>query len=334
MGITTLVVIAIGIAVAYIFLSGSGVKLFGKKEHKVKASKSNEEKYKDVIPQEKEKKKEKEEKKEQKVKLGKAVKKEKLKDEIKKELDSKTTSVPMPSGTAKVTKITKEDFEKNNMAVPTSLLTEEEKKQATAKTLPKAKEQPHKPYDFGFGESKRPSPFDDIGGFGSKNPFDDFGASKNPFGSPKPLGADGIDAMFDTEDDEDDPFAGVDIDNLLSELRAENGAKSEDGLPKFPKPAGIPAMSAMPKSESKYNQFSRDDYFAPQPSFAKASGESPFTGKSLRERFEEVFGNKFEEMGGTELGKEVLIGDILGGPRATANRAKRAEREKRNKWMH
>ncbi len=306
MSLTTIIVVVAIIAVLYLVFSGSGAKLFKKKEHKVKASKSNEEKFKDVIPKEKEKK-------ETKVKITKTAKKEKLKEDIKKELDEKKggnnadaehkSSVFEPvSGEAKVTKITKEDFLKSNMEVPASLLTEEEKKQATAKSLPKAKEQPSSPYDFSLDDD------DPILG---KDPFDLQTSS-----------GDALDSMFGDLDD--DPFAGVDIDALLNELKSETGDDSFAPQP----------TSKLIKAENKFEQKTKSDYFTPTPSFSGVKGtDNPFTGKTLNERFEEVFGTSYENMGGTELGKEIIIGDILSGNRATLNRTKRAEREKRRKWM-
>lgn len=299
----TVVALIVAVLVLYMFLSGNGIKfkIFKKKEHKVKASKSNEEKYKDVIP------KEKPEKKETQTKFLDSAKKEKIKSDIKKEISEavgkpkEVQTAPKPAGT--VTKITKEDFLKNNITLPsTSPFMEDEKKSGVV--LPKAKEQPSKPYDFEIGDDDMPDPFEGIG----------------------------------VEDnDESDPFAGVDIDALLNSSDEEFNAfldgklggaenKKSETLPLQPKR----------ETENKFNQLDAKDYFG------TASGDSfseekfydgPLTNKTLGDRFEEVFGDKFREMGGTEQGKEIIVGDILSAPRSEVNKMKRIEREKRKKWM-
>ena len=303
MSIITIVAIIIAVVVLYMFLSGNGInfKIFKKKEHKVKASKSNEEKYKDVIP------KEKPEKKETKTKFLDSAKKEKIKSEIKKEISetvwkSKDVQVaPQPTGT--VTKITKEDFLKNNITLPSSSsFMEDEKKSGVV--LPKAKEQPSKPYDFGLGD-------DDM-----HDPFEDFGIEDN---------------------DESDPFAGVDIDALLNSSDDEFDAFLDGSLGGVSnKKSDSLSQKQKTEPENKFNQLDAKEYFggADSNNFStEKSYDAPLTNKTLGDRFEEVFGDKFREMGGTEQGKEIIVGDILSSPRSEINKMKRAEREKRNKWM-
>lgn len=303
MPIITIIAIIVAVVVLYIFLSGNGIKfkIFGKKEHKVKASKSNEEKYKDVLP------KEKAEKKEPKTKFFSSAKKEKIKNDIKKELTesvakSKEASVPASKGT--VTKITKEDFIKNNISLPSGSLFGDDDKKNTAVVLPKAKEQPYKPYDFGISEEDMSDPFGMTGG---------------------------------DSQDEQDPFSGVDIDALLNSsdedfdafLDGKFGLGAEEKNDK-------PTQTGDQLSDKKYSQLDAKEYFS-----NKAFGENtkpqeysaPIINKTLGDRFEEVFGDKFREMGGTEQGKEVIVSDILGAPRSEINKMKRAEREKRKKWM-
>lgn len=304
----TILGVAIIVLVIYFFLSGKElkIKLFGKKEHKVKASKSNEEKYKDVIPKEKEKKEKKE--KEKKTKFSNSAKKEKIKQEIKKEISETLVDAKKNEGTgsATVSKITKEDFAKNNIQLPSSSnLSTEEKKSGVV--LPKDKEQPSKPYDFGFGNSD----------------------------SDLFSGLDG--------EDENDPFAGIDIDELLNSSDEEfdaflekriTGNKSGDVGEFGGKGLDLDYEPPKPKKDfPKYNQFNADEYFESSAEQRDFENENPFTNKTLGDRFEEVFGEKFREMGGTELGKEIIISDILGSPRSEINKAKRIEREKRKKWM-
>ncbi len=315
--IPTILIVVFIIVVIYFFLSGKEIKikLFGKKEHKVKASKSNEEKYKDVIPKEKEKK----EKKEKKTKFSNAVKKEKIKQEIKKEIfetldDAKKSEA---SSGATVTKITKEDFIKNNIQLPSSSnLASEDKKPGVV--LPKDKEQPSKPYDFGLGS-------------GDADPFAGLSGDSDPFA--------GL-----SDGDDTDPFAGIDIDELLNSSDEEfdaflekrmGGGKSESTESVNPYGLDLGENKKMPKSETpKFNQLSASDYFNKDSDGGVVVGNSKgFSGRTLGDRFEEVFGEKFREMGGTEQGKEIIISDILGSPRSEINKAKRAEREKRKKWM-
>lgn len=300
---STILVLVVVAVIGYFILSANGVKLFKKKEHKVKAKKSNEEKYEEVLPKEKKEKKS--------VKISDDAKKEKLKDDIKKELNDKaldkTKSTAVSKGT--VSKITKEDFMKNNIEVPTTsnLLSDEEKKAMTAKTLPKAKEQPSKPYDFGF-----PDFSDGPGGL-----LDDSMSSK------------------------DDPFADIDFDAILNnssspKFGADNPLLSE-GLSDFgDKDSGFGDLD-FPSVQNEFKQKPSVDYFNSSPSFnmgAQSSfGNEPILSQSLDERFEQVFGENYAQMGGSKMGKEVIIGDILKGPRARENRARRTERERRNKWM-
>ncbi len=301
---TIVIVLGVALVVIYFFLSANGVKLF-KKEHKVKAKKSNEEKYEEVLPKEKKEKKE----KNSVVKISDVAKKEKLKEDIKKELDAKTSSpVKKEGGGGTVTKITKEDFLKNNIEVPSTsnLLTDEEKKAMTAKSLPKAKEQPSKPYDFGLPDFDSP--------MSSKSfPADDLSQSK------------------------DDPFADIDFDAILN---GTSSTKPEDilsGLDGFDMPDFGESSAGSKAPKQKFSQKNSTDYFNSSPSFNMSDqakfGGNPVEVKSLNERFEQVFGSNFEAMGGTEAGKEILIGDILSGPRARENRLRRSEREKRQKWM-
>lgn len=315
--IPTILIVVFIIVVIYFFLSGKElkIKLFGKKEHKVKASKSNEEKYKDVIPKEKEKK----EKKEKKTKFSNAVKKEKIKQEIKKEIsetldDAKKSEA---TGGATVTKITKEDFVKNNIQLPSSSsLVAEEKKPSVV--LPKDKEQPSKPYDFGLGS-------------GENDPFAGIGGDSDPFA--------GL-----SDGDDSDPFAGIDIDELLNSSDEEFDAflekrmgstKTENRESSNPYGMDLGELKSKPQLDvPKFNQFSAKDYFNDDSESGVVVGNSKgFSGKTLGDRFEEVFGEKFREMGGTEQGKEIIVSDILGSPRSEINKAKRAEREKRKKWM-
>lgn len=303
MSIITIVAIIIAVVVLYMFLSGNGIKfkIFKKKEHKVKASKSNEEKYKDVIP------KEKAGKKETKTKFLDSAKKEKIKSDIKKEISETvgkpkdTQSAPTSAGT--VTKITKEDFLKNNITLPsTSPFMEDEKKNGVV--LPKAKEQPSKPYDFGLGDDDMPDPFEGIGV---------------------------------EENDESDPFAGVDIDALLNSSDEEFDAFLDGRLGGANnKKSESMASQQKLETENKFNQLGAKEYFGGVDKTiptAEKSYDAPLTNKTLGDRFEEVFGDKFREMGGTEQGKEIIVGDILSAPRSEVNRMKRAEREKRRKWM-
>ena len=90
------------------------------------------------------------------------------------------------------------------------------------------------------------------------------------------------------------------------------------------------------ETENKFNQLGAKEYFGGVDKTiptAEKSYDAPLTNKTLGDRFEEVFGDKFREMGGTEQGKEIIVGDILSAPRSEVNRMKRAEREKRRKWM-
>ena len=50
---TMVLVVVVVVVIGYFILSANGIKLFKKKEHKVKAKKSNEEKYSEVLPKEK-----------------------------------------------------------------------------------------------------------------------------------------------------------------------------------------------------------------------------------------------------------------------------------------
>lgn len=300
---TTVLIIVGVVVVGYLIISANGIKLFKKKEHKVKAKKSNEEKYEEVLPKEKKEKKT--------VKISDNVKKEKLKDDIKKELSEKVTSgvasKPQASGT--VSKITKEDFMRNNIEVPSTsnLLTEEEKKAMTAKSLPKAKEQPSKPYDFGFSD------------------FPD--SPKSNFPIDDPLGS------------KDDPFADIDFDAILngtSSSKTSDKPFMSENLPGFdPLDSGFGADSSA--SFGGFNQKTSADYFNASPSFNMSAqsdfGSEPIVMESLDERFEQVFGANYASIGGSKMGKEIIIGDILKGPRARENRARRSEREKRRKWM-
>lgn len=297
---TIAIIIGVVLVVAYFFLSANGVKLF-KKEHKVKAKKSNEEKYEEVLPKEKKEKKE----KKPAVKISDIAKKEKLKEDIKKELDAKTSATVKKDGGGTVTKITKEDFLKNNIEVPSTsnLLTEEEKKAMTVKSLPKAKEQPSKPYDFGFSDFDNPSSVKNF-------------------------------AVDDLSQSKDDPFADIDFDAILngtSSTKIDDPFASLDALDLSDVGAGNSG------SKQKYSQKNSGEYFNTSPAFNMSAqnkfGGDPVVVKSLGERFEQVFGSNFETMGGTEMGKEILIGDILSGPRARENRLRRSEREKRKKWM-
>lgn len=292
---TTVLIVIVVLVFGYFILSANGIKLFKKKEHKVKAKKSNEEKYQDVIPKEKKEKK-------PAVKISDVAKKEKLKDDIKKELDVKASASKAPASSGTVTKITKEDFLKNNIEVPSTsnLLTDEEKKAMTAKSLPKAKEQPSKPYDFGLP---------------------DFPASPG-FSMDEPAGL------------KDDPFADIDFDAIL------NGGSSTKSFDKQFMPDSIPEFEDFGGNSplgSEYNQMSSSDYFNPSRDFDMGSqsdfGSEPFMVQSLDERFEQVFGANYASVGGSAMGKEVIIGDIMKGPRARENRAKRSERERRSKWM-
>lgn len=297
---TIVIVIGVVLVVGYFFLSANGVKLF-KKEHKVKAKKSNEEKFEEVLPKEKKEKKE----KKPVVKISDVAKKEKLKEDIKKELDAKTSAPASgkKEGGGTVTKITKEDFVKNNIEVPSTsnLLTDEEKKAMTVKSLPKAKEQPSKPYDFGLPDFDS-APVKNLAG-------DDLALPK------------------------DDPFADIDFDAILN--GTSSGKDDPFGrLDAFDFP-GVGSEGA--GSKPKYAQKGSDEYFNLSPAF-DMSAQSKFDGdpvvvSSLGERFEQVFGSNFEAMGGSEMGKEILIGDILSGPRARENRIRRTEREKRQRWM-
>ncbi len=309
---STILIVAVVAVLGYFILSANGIKLFGKKEHKVKAKKSNEEKYSDILPKEK---KEKSEKKVG-VKISDSAKKEKLKDDIKKEISEKTGVTTKPAGTGTVSKITKEDFLKNNIEVPSTsnLLTEEEKKAMTAKSLPKAKEQPSKPYDFGLPDFSSPV------GFSSPSkgfPLDD------------PLNS------------KDDPFGDIDFDAIL------NGTSSSDkpfmdSFSDFDLPdssfGGNPKPLSLGSSPiSEYNQKSSAEYFNPSTSFDMDSQTTfdadPIMIRSLDERFEQVFGANYASVAGSKMGKEIIIGDILKGPRVKEVRARRSERERRRKWM-
>ena len=303
---TMVLVVVVVIVIGYFILSANGIKLFKKKEHKVKAKKSNEEKYSEVLPKEKKEK-------QAKVKITDSAKKEKLKDDIKKEIGEKASGGAKPLGSCTLSKITKEDFLKNNIEVPSTsnLLTEEEKKAMTAKTLPKAKEQPSKPYDFGLPDFSAPA------GFSSPSkgfPLDD------------PLGA------------KDDPFADIDFDAILNGSSGPKVSdKPFDSLSDFDFPdnnfGGMPSNPMF----GEYNQKSSMDYFNPSPSYNMASQSNfdvdPIMVQSLDERFEQVFGANYASVAGSKMGKEIIIGDILKGPRARENRARRSERERRNKWM-
>ena len=293
------VVIIIVVVVLYVFISGNGIKfsLFKKKEHKVKAEKSNEEKYKDVLPKEDKKS----EKKENKTKFASAVKKEKLKEDIKKEIATEISdpnkSEKGATGGGTVSKITKEDFLKNNISVPTTsnLFAGDDKKNVSGVVLPKAKEQPSKPYDFGITDN------------------DDYLSNLNE-----------LDSSF--LDDENDPFAGIDLDALLKD-DGDDDFKLDDTLKNHSQFDGD-------DFDTKFNQKPSGEYFSQNPVFnTEGYGDQKFTNKTLGERFEEVFGDKYREMGGTEQGKEIIIGDILSAPRSQVNRAKRIEREKRSKWI-
>ena len=303
---TTILIVAVVAVLGYFILSANGIKLFGKKEHKVKAKKSNEEKYSDILPKEK---KEKSEKKSG-VKISDSAKKEKLKDDIKKEISEKTNATPKGSGTGTVSKITKEDFVKNNIEVPSTLLTEEEKKAITAKSLPKAKEQPSKPYDFGLPDFSSPAGFS--------------GASK---GFP----------LDDPLNSKDDPFGDIDFDAILNGTGSQDNPLM-DSFSDFDLPDsnfGGFNLGTSPKSE--YNQKSSAEYFNPSTSFDMDSQTTfdadPIMIRSLDERFEQVFGANYTSVAGSKMGKEIIIGDILKGPRVKEIRARRSERERRRKWM-
>jgi hypothetical protein len=182
-----------------------------------------------------------------------------------------------------------------------NLLTDEEKKAMTVKSLPKAKEQPSKPYDFGLPDFDS-APVKNLAG-------DDLALPK------------------------DDPFADIDFDAILN--GTSSGKDDPFGsLDAFDFP-GVGSEGA--GSKPKYAQKGSDEYFNLSPAF-DMSAQSKFDGNpvvvsSLGERFEQVFGSNFEAMGGSEMGKEILIGDILSGPRARENRIRRTEREKRQRWM-
>jgi hypothetical protein len=305
-----ILIVAVVAVLGYFILSANGIKLFGKKEHKVKAKKSNEEKYSDVLPKEKTEKNP----KKTGVKISDSAKKEKLKDDIKKEIGEKSGVATKSAGSGTVSKITKEDFLKNNIEVPTTLLTEEEKKAMTAKSLPKAKEQPSKPYDFGLPDFSSPA------GFSSPSkgfPLDD------------PLTS------------SDDPFADIDFDSIL------NGTSSPDkpftdSFADFDVPDSGFGGKSKPSSiglgaKSEYNQKSSSGYFNPSTSFdmdAQTTFDAdPIMIRSLDERFEQVFGANYASVAGSKMGKEIIIGDILKGPRVKEVRARRSERERRRKWM-
>lgn len=208
--------------VIYFVCSSNGVKLFKKKEHKVKAKKSNEEKYADVLPKEK---------KEHKVKVAQSVEKEKLKEDIKKDMEKGKADTPAGKDGQKsvtgenptVSKITKEDFLKNNIDVPknSNWLTEEEKKkEAEVKALPKAKEQPSTSYDFGFDDS---------------------------------------DSFPTRSSDLDDLFAGTDIDSILS--GGDYAGTDSTDFPDLSE-LGIFDDEPAPKEEGeKYSQLASEDYF-------------------------------------------------------------------------
>ena len=112
---TTIILIGIFVVCGFVFLwalkNGNGLK-FAKKEKKKKAEKSKQEKYKDVVPKEKPVKKE---KKPFKQKISSSAKAE------------KAGTQEAPSN--KVVKVTKEDFQSNDMDVPKTFDTAPEKQE-------------------------------------------------------------------------------------------------------------------------------------------------------------------------------------------------------------
>lgn len=275
---TTIVLIAIfaicGLVSLWAIKNGNNIKL--KKKEK-KAKKSNEDKFKDVVPKEKKKKP-------HKQKISATAKAEK----------AGTQEPP----TNKIVKVTKEDFKSNDIEVPKTLETSEQKPVVGASPI-KLKDEDlnglklklsdeNKAKDFGFA--------DDLGGF-------NFPEMKNL-----------------KDEDDDDFWKDMPEDFILPPLAnvdKENLSKNADMGKEF---------SEFSKGMDDDLEFWKglEDVKTAQPNEQREKGE--FLNEVIEARFEKVFGKTGEK---PSVAKEIIIGEVLSENRSRANRELREKRLKR-----
>lgn len=333
---SVVVLIVVIIIIAILVAKAFGVKLFSKLGEKLKTMFSK------LKPKKKEKESgsaakpksvfnfKKAPQKKQSAKVAAGVGEEKLKAEIKQDITlgkvvGETAKEKAARDPNKVSKVTLDDFKKNNIVLPkeSGLM-----QQAAGDTAGGGS------VSAVSAPAKKPS-----GGF--RMPSFDMG--KNDFG-------------FDDKDDikfDDDPFSDVDLDALLAELeKEEKEGKSEPVVTKpagsFGKPSPTKLMGsdfgtigedtkvADSAPKTTYDQKPSDDYFVPQlPAVNSGFGASGIGAKNIstiESRFEQVFGRNSDVMKNQAL-KEVLINEVLGGGVNKSVRARREERRKRLKFM-
>lgn len=273
--IILIVIFAIcGLVLIWAFKNGNNIKLKKKeksgKKKKVKDKKKEE--FKEVIPKEKKEKKEPEEKK-------KEVVRETVKDE-------KAGKKNPP--TNKISKITKEDFESNNMDVPKALGGEDKE----------AKKD--KPKDMKFNSKDLGLPplsgFDDGFNFDDdflKDDFADLGFKDEDLLGPVLNDRKKVDPFMPLP--ESDPFM---FDKAPADLGL--GEIPMMDFNNFPPPAPM-GMQMQPKSKGEIKT------------------------ESIEDRLEKVFGSGIEAQSGV---KEVMVGEILSGNRSRVNRELREKRKK------
>lgn len=337
MTFTSVIVLIIVISIIAILVAKAfGVKLFSKLGEKLKT----------LFSKLKPKKKEKESKpaakpksvfsfkkvsqKKQSAKVAAGVSEEKLKAEIKQDITlgkvvgetAKEKAVARDPN--KVSKVTLDDFKKNNIVLPKESGLMQQAGGDAAGSSSTAVSAP----------AQKPS-----GGF--RVPSFDMGKDGFGFG-------DNGDVKFD-----DDPFGDMDLDALLAELeKEEKEGKSDPVITKPAVPPQKPFSTKLIGSDfdnvgggaktdggsvgTSYDQKPSDDYFVPQlPAVNSGFGSSGIGAKSIstiESRFEEVFGRDSAVIKNQAL-KEVLINEVLGGGVNKSVRARREERRKRLKFM-
>lgn len=286
----------------------SGIIKKGKKEKKPKEEKPKKEKSSldDAIPVSKINKAE---TKKNSTKIMKNVEEDKKRADIAEKIDEDSKKAKgVPLGGGKVQKVTKEDFQKSEIVLPPSSNFS----------------------DKPFENYSKPKIEDDDFDF-----MKDFGGG-NPFGAPKKSGS--------SVDD-------LDLDALLKELEEEakgdmpggSGDYNDDpfDMPKFDAsfaPSSFPKKSFNPfEDDDLKNNFeddlededdSEEDFsFAPSFEPSYASGQS-FVSQSVGDRYDAVFGNG-SNPAKNKIAKEIIVGDVLSGPRARTNRLMRREWDRR-----
>ncbi len=235
----------------------------------------------------------------------------------------------------KVSKVTKADFDKNNIVLPKEsvLMRENDEsvngvKDANTDNLMSSHSSK---MATGLSNIKSASDFK-IPSFDTKFKDEDIDFNDDPFNDVD------LDALLEQLEKEEKMSSGGKGNNLKEEIDSSfAGLKDFDiGEEAFKEPFLSEDKKAIEEPKEEYFQKDSDEYFTPQTSSRFSgldfSGVGSTKNTSIESRFEQVFGQN-NELSKNRVAKEILVNEVLGEPRCKTIRAKREERRKRLNFM-